>query len=62
MLFRSGSVEQRGQLTTAESNLKESATENKPPFYKGKGEKVSVRDHQIFKKLKMLGKPPLEQD
>ena len=27
-----GSAEQRGQLTAAESNLKESATEKKPPF------------------------------
>lgn len=32
------SIEQRGQITSVERNLKESATENRPP--KGKGETV----------------------
>ncbi|MBZ4683177.1 MAG: hypothetical protein PWP46_1432 [Fusobacteriaceae bacterium] len=31
---RPDSVGQRGQITSAESNLKESATENKPPKLK----------------------------
>ncbi len=40
-----GSVEQQQLLTTTKGDLRESATETKPPILIGKGEKSGVRAH-----------------